>query len=444
LVFIFGSAFDIALIEVLGAFVALSAEISLLVFLGFFLLKINLIASISIFLYFGIIFFVLEKALRVPSLAASVIRSQSHLSAGEQITSLKNTYREVVVFDKKNFFANRFNLLRSSATTAHRKLIVFAMAPKFFFEAAFYLGIGILFFVLFFTTDRANAISQFVFYLACGSRLLPSLIRSQGSISSVRANSGSCIPMFDVLTELKDNSGIYPEARLIASNDSHPPLIFVKNLDFCHGNDVKWRLEVEEFILERGQRVGIVGASGSGKSTFVDILLGVQKDFKGDVRINNLVPLGAENQFGSLIGYVPQKVHLFPGTIIENVSFSEATEANQTLVELALVQAGIGEFIESLPLGVYTSIQEAGNNLSGGQVQRIGIARALYRQPRLLVLDEATSALDSVTETLIMQTVEKLSPDISILAISHKESILSSFDAIYRFKDGKIVSHEKR
>ena len=445
LVFIFGSAFDIATIEVLGAFVALSAEVSLLVLITIFLVSVNVAASACILVYFGLIFWLVEKTLRSPSNRASIARSQSHLSAAEQITSLKNTYREALVYKKKYFFANRFNHHRREATSAQRKLIVFAMAPKYFFEAAFYLGIGILFLVLLLTTDKTNAASQFVFYLACGSRLLPSLIRAQASIGSVRATSGACDPMFEMVNEMQTDSfatqaepiSIQTESEILI-NKNIVPLIQVSNLLFSHGDENPWKLKVEEFILDSGNRIGIVGASGSGKSTFIDILLGLHFDYLGHVSINGKTASLAVTYERNLIGYVPQKVYLFSGTILENVSFSEHGEADVNLVNHALFQAGMKEFVSSLPMGLYTQIQESGSNFSGGQVQRLGIARALYRQPKLLVLDEATSSLDAGNEELIMQTIKRLSKDISILAISHNESILKDFDKIFRFDAGEI------
>jgi len=445
LVFIFGSAFDIATIEVLGAFVSLIAEVSLLILLTIFLLSINVSASACILIYFGFIFWLLDRTLRSPSNQASISRSKSHLSAAEQITSLKNTYREALVYKKKYFFANRFNNHRREATSAHRKLIAFAMAPKYFFEAAFYLGVGILFIALLLTTDKTNAASQFVFYLACGSRLLPSLIRAQASIGSVRATSGACDPMFEMVNEMqaeafaieKESISMQTESEIL-TNKTVAPLIQVKNLLFSYGDENPWKLKVEDFTLDIGNRIGIVGASGSGKSTFIDILLGVHTYYLGHVSLNGQTPSLAVNNERNLIGYVPQKVHLFPGTILENVSIAEHGEADISLVNHALFQAGMEEFVSSLPMGLYTQIQESGNNFSGGQVQRLGIARALYRQPKLLVLDEATSSLDAANEELIMQTIKRLSNDISILAISHNESILKDFDKIFRFHNGEI------
>jgi len=446
LVFIFGSAFDIATIEVLGAFVALSAEVSLLVLITIFLISVNVVASAFILIYFGIIFWLLEKTLRSPSNRASIARSKFHLSAAQQISSLKNTYREALVYKKKHFFANRFNHYRGEATSAQRKLIVFAVAPKYFLEAAFYLGIGILFLVLFLTTDKTNAASEFVFYLACGSRLLPSLIRAQASIGSVRATAGACDPMFELVDEMQTDPyviqaepiSIQKESEVLNNIKSRAPLIQVSNLSFSHSAENPWKLKVGEFTLDVGNRIGIVGASGSGKSTFIDILLGLHFDYSGHVILNGEPPFLAIKSMGNLIGYVPQKVHLFPGTIIENVSFSEHGEADISLVNHALFQAGMEEFVGSLSLGLYTQIEEAGSNFSGGQVQRLGIARALYQQPKLLVLDEATSSLDTGNEKLIMQTIERLSNDISILAISHNESILKDFDKILRFDNGEL------
>ena len=187
--------------------------------------------------------------------------------------------------------------------------------------------------------------------------------------------------------------------------------------------------------------VGIVGSTGSGKTTTVDIILGLLKPQKGTLKVDDLVVDQSNyRDWQKSIGYVPQDIYLSDETLAANIAFGVNSEnISQQSVENASKIANLHDFVNNeLPLKYQTVIGERGIRLSGGQRQRIGIARALYNNPKVLILDEATSSLDDITEKTIMEEVNKLSKDITIIMIAHRLSTVKKCDKIYILENGKL------
>jgi ATP-binding cassette subfamily B protein len=194
--------------------------------------------------------------------------------------------------------------------------------------------------------------------------------------------------------------------------------------------------------IAKGERIGIVGKTGSGKSTLVDVLMGLLAPTEGVLLVDGEPVAGARVAgWRARIAHVPQSIFLRDATIAENIAFGTAKgEIDDALVRDSAGHAGLLEFIESLPKGFSTVVGERGIRLSGGQRQRIGIARALYKNADLLILDEATSALDSETEAAVMQSVETLSSNLTVVLIAHRLSTVAICDRVYRLDGGRIVA----
>jgi len=196
-----------------------------------------------------------------------------------------------------------------------------------------------------------------------------------------------------------------------------------------------------DLAIAKGERIGIIGKTGSGKSTLVDIVMGLLRPSGGVLAVDG-DPIGDSNlaNWKAQIAHVPQAIFLADATIADNIAFGHLPEGvDQERVLRAARDAGLMEFIADLPDGMATMVGERGMRLSGGQRQRIGIARALYKKASLLILDEATSALDDETEASVMASVEALDPDLTIILIAHRLSTLAGCDRIYRLEGGRIV-----
>jgi ATP-binding cassette subfamily B protein len=235
---------------------------------------------------------------------------------------------------------------------------------------------------------------------------------------------------------------ILPEAPRLRPDQIKPMRrsIELRGLSFDYGPDIT-ALSNVDLIIPKGRRVGFVGRTGSGKSTLLDIIMGLLEPTKGDVLIDG-VPLGPStmNNWQAQIAHVPQSIFLTDDSIAANIAFgSSADSFDMDRVRDAARRADIAEFIDTLPQGYLTAAGERGLRLSGGQRQRVGIARALYKRATVLVLDEATSALDDETETAVMDGIERLDRDLTILLIAHRLSTVRACDMVVRLDAGRIT-----
>jgi ATP-binding cassette subfamily C protein len=220
--------------------------------------------------------------------------------------------------------------------------------------------------------------------------------------------------------------------------------VVVKDVEFSYAGNVEATLRDIDLSIGGGQHVAIIGPSGAGKTTLVDLLLGLVIPDSGVVTIGGVEPTQLRMAFPGLISYVPQKPGLVSGTIAENIALGVPTDQ----IDLARVQeavdaAYLGEFVESLPEGVNTSVGKQADALSGGQIQRLGLARALYTRPRLLILDEATSALDAGSEAFVSASLAKLDKDVTVLVIAHRLSTVQHSDAVHVVENGRITASGK-
>jgi ATP-binding cassette subfamily C protein len=245
---------------------------------------------------------------------------------------------------------------------------------------------------------------------------------------------------------------VYKEYTTVAAKESYvdvPGFVFegcieLKDISFCYPNVKKNALQNISFQIKKGECIGVVGETGSGKSTLIDVLLGLLKPQKGTVLIDGKYPVGSY-QWHQKIGYVPQSVYLTDDTIESNIAFGEK-EIDALRLNTAIDAAQLRKFIDQLPDAAKTFVGERGIRLSGGERQRISIARALYRNPEVLIFDEATSALDNETEARLMETINAVSQNRTVIMIAHRLTTLKDCDRIVMMEQGRvsqITSYEK-
>jgi ATP-binding cassette, subfamily C, bacterial len=210
-----------------------------------------------------------------------------------------------------------------------------------------------------------------------------------------------------------------------------------EKVSFAHGKQPT--VKDLNFIVPANKITVLQGPSGAGKTTIIDLLVGFHRPQSGIIRIGN-DDLNDVNiiEWRKSIGYVPQELVLFHDTVLANISLSDLT-VTETQVKQALVRAGAGDFINTLPEGLMTDVGEMGGKLSGGQKQRISLARALVKNPKILILDEVTSALDPKTEAEIVRNIVDLSGAYTIIAITHRPAWTEIADKLYKVEDGCII-----
>jgi ABC-type multidrug transport system fused ATPase/permease subunit len=314
---------------------------------------------------------------------------------------------------------------------------IISLLPRFILEAIVFGGILLMIFYLTVQTGNFNnAIPTISLYVFAGYRLMPALQQIYSSFTSLTFAGASVDRLFEDLKNLK----------LFNSNQDHTTTslnkeIFLKNIFYNYPNSSRTALKNINLSIPANSIVGFVGPTGSGKTTVVDIIMGLLEPQKGTLEIDGqIITHQNSRSWQRSIGYVPQQIFLSDDTVAANIAFGlEFKDFNQKAVEEAAKVANIHNFVlEELPKQYQTKIGERGVRLSGGQRQRIGIARALYHNPKVLVLDEATSALDSQTEKVIMDAINNLAKHVTIILIAHRLSTVKKCDQIFLLENGEI------
>jgi ATP-binding cassette, subfamily B, bacterial PglK len=310
-------------------------------------------------------------------------------------------------------------------------------APRFALEA---LGMVLIAFVAMVMSNRPGGVETalpIIGMLALGAqRLLPLMQQLYGNLSGIAGNMASLIDVLGLLEQPLPAEADQPEPEPLVLKET----IRFENVHFRYGNSGPWVLVGINLVIFKGARIGLVGRTGCGKSTALDLLMGLLEPTQGRILVDGQpISRTLQRAWQRVIAHVPQNIYLADTNIAENIAFGIPPEKIDIgRVRRAAEQALLAEFIESRPEGYRAIVGERGIRLSGGQRQRIGIARALYKQASVLVFDEATSALDDETEQTIMQTIEGLSEDLTILIIAHRLTTLKKCTQIVELGDGGI------
>lgn len=351
--------------------------------------------------------------------------------------------KDVKVMRKKNYFSKAFYDTYRNEQKPRVFQNLAASAPTSIVEGIFVIGI-MLFLGMMSINDVSfwNRLPMLATFLVAAIRLLPSIGRITNNINNIQF----FIPALDsvynnvkVIREKSDNSTSYTNEKCDKRIVFHKKME-LRNICYGYKDSDRRVLDNLNMIIHKGESIGIVGQSGAGKSTLADIILGLHIPQSGEVMLDGVDIADIFQEYGRVIGYVPQNVYLVDGTIRENVAFGEnVSSVDDGDVIEALKQAKLYDLVANSANGLDTIIGERGVKFSGGQRQRMAIARALYRKPQILIMDEATSALDNETETAVMEQVEELQGAITLIIIAHRLSTIEKCNSVYEIVDGKAL-----
>jgi len=346
--------------------------------------------------------------------------------------------KEVKIGRLEESYVQRFAKPAEIYAKGQATAIIISQLPRFALEA---IAFGGLMLVILYLMSRSNSFADVLpivtLYAFAGYRLMPALQQIYTSLTQLRFAGSAVDALHHDLTSLKArNEEHYPSSPLLFTH-----VITLNNVSYHYPNAQKSVLKGVNLNIAAHTTVGFVGATGSGKTTMVDVILGLLDPQQGALEIDGQ-PITTANrrQWQRIIGYVPQHIYLADDSVAANIAFGvSANDIDQQAVERAALIANLHELVsKDLPQGYATKVGEHGVRLSGGQRQRIGIARALYHNPQVLILDEATSALDSLTERAVMEAINKLRQNITIIMISHRLSTMRQCDQIYLMDKGEI------
>jgi ABC-type multidrug transport system fused ATPase/permease subunit len=313
---------------------------------------------------------------------------------------------------------------------------------KYVIETGMVIGAVLIAGAQFLINDASTAVATLSVFLAASTRMAPAILRLQQNLVQIKIATGSARPTLLMFNSLSSGDTLSKTATRL--NRAHPDFIAdveLSEVSFTyHGKDTP-ALNHVSFTVNGGKSLAIVGPSGSGKTTLVDVLLGLIDPLEGKVLISKHSPKDAIENWSGAIAYVPQNVVIVNGSIRENVTlgYQNGPETEEHVLE-ALRLAQLSDLIETMPEGLETNVGERGTKLSGGQRQRLGIARALFTNPKLLVLDEATSSLDGQTESDFSEAINSLRGQVTVILIAHRLSTVRTADEVLYLSSGEIVA----
>lgn len=416
----------------------LIAQVVVTITLMILLLVVDPLLAFSVFLLvgfaYGIIFTVTRGWLKQLGGARISANQERYTVISEAFSASK----EVKVGGLENVYIQRFATPAKKFAVTQAKAQLIAQLPRYILEAIAFGGmLVVMLYLMVQSGGFANALPIVALYAFVGYRLMPALQQIYGAVTYLRFAG----PAINTLHA--DLIGL----QRIDSNDinlqpiSLTQTITLNNIVYSYPNTSEPVLSGIDFAIPARSTIALVGSTGSGKTTIVDIILGLLDPQEGSLKIDGqLLTDINRRQWQSTIGYVPQQIFLADDTVAANIAFGVSiNEVNQRAVERAAKIANLHDFvITSLPQGYKTKVGERGVRLSGGQRQRIGIARALYHNPQVLILDEATSALDGLTEQAVMEAVSNLGQEITIILIAHRLSTVRQCHRIYVLESGKV------
>ena len=336
---------------------------------------------------------------------------------------------------KEEFFIKQYDKNNITSLSLFQKQQTLQAVPKFLMEFLAAISICLLVFILGNDKkDLSELITTLALLAGAAFRLIPSINRIIASSQTIRFNT-SAIDTLKKEFESMDKINNEEKFKILDFVNN----ITLENIYFRFPNSEKYTIENLSMKIPIGNTVGIIGSTGAGKSTLIDIILGLLNPSEGVVKINHVPILSATKSWQKHIGYVPQSIYLIDDTLRKNIAFGlSEEEIDDDLVNQAIKFSQLENLVKLLPNGLDSEIGERGVRLSGGERQRIGIARALYNSPKILVLDEATSSLDVNTERDVMNSVLLLKNKITIIIVAHRLTTVENCDYLYKIKNGKI------
>ena len=422
--------------SVLLGVVSLVSDVVVLAAIVVVLAWTSLAVTLFAVVLFGVLVFGVQILLRRRQYRLGEELAAAGLEAWQFLLPGLDGFREARLTSSANAFIDGFRAARMRYARAARVMGILSDAPRYLLEIGFVVAILGISVILFTTGTPAEALTVLGVFAAASLRALPGLNRVAANLATIRTGRAGLDIISNAIDEL-DAGGVHDERP--RSSQPFSGDIELRDLSFRYPDSEEFVLREISLDVHENRTTAFVGSSGAGKSTLLDIVLGLLQPTEGEVVVGGRSIAADLAGWYSELGVVPQDVFLLNDTLTSNIAFGiRHDEVDPVRVREVIRMAQLDGLITELPAGLDTVVGERGVRLSGGQRQRIGLARALYRQPRVLVLDEATSALDNVTEHEIAKTLGVLQGTLTIVIVAHRLSTVRHADTLVFLKDGRI------
>lgn len=408
-------------------------------------------SSMALFLVFllFVCFFITQKLFRKLLQKNGTIVRECGYKLNRTMMEVLQGSKEVLVKNKQEYFVKKYEKYADRQCGARVRIAIGEGSPVYIIEGVCVSGLMLAVAVQTVISDNTVVLLSQMAVIAVGAfRILPSLGALLSSINVIVSNAPALSAAYETLSMVKDlaQSG---KKENIEKNKLEEQCVFkhelkISNLKFRYKESQKYIINNLDMIIKKGSSIAFIGASGAGKTTLSDIILGLYRPESGDILMDGKSIYEMGRNWSKVVGYVPQSIYMVDSTVKENIAFGiDEEDIDEEKIWKALEMAQLKEFVENLPDGINTRVGEMGVKFSGGQRQRIAIARALYEDPDILILDEATAALDMETEKAVMESIEKLQGYKTMIIVAHRLSTIQNCDMIYEIKNGKAIEKKK-
>jgi len=427
------------MVRVIGGLITIVADAFLTVLILSGLFIYNFQVAMMTILMFSVTGLSLYVLIRNKARQTGYLEQRTEIELNQKISESLLAFREIYLNNDQSYYSEKISELRLQQVASQTVSSFFPLLSKYVFEAILIVGTLLVGAVQFLMFDAVHAVASLSIFMVASTRIAPAVMRVQQSAVILKSSFGSSTITLKLLREFGN-----PKRQIDKANEDESafsPSVKLVNVNFQYPNSSEAIFKDFNVSLEKGSVSALVGPTGSGKSTLVDLILGVINTGGGEVLISGKPAREAIGYWPGKIAYVPQKVAIFNTTIRENIALGSSFDRySDEEVWNAVGKAELTKFVNSLPGKLDYVVADYGLNLSGGQLQRIGIARALLTNPQLLILDEATSSLDGQTEANISSTIQNLGPVVTVLIIAHRLSTIKDLERVIYLDSGRIIA----
>ena len=424
---------------ILGTAVVLIADVSLLFIMFVGLLVVDSTMAISTVVFFALIGFGLYKLMHQKAGELGLKETKLSIESNEKISEVLSSYRESVVRNRRDYYAREIGVLRFKLADTLAELSFMPNVSKYVIESSVVLGALAISAAQFVLQDAGRAVATLAIFLAAGTRIAPAVLRVQQGSMQIRRSLGASSTTLDLIESLRDVPEVEPSSDVIdVLHSGFVPEIIMKDVSFSYPGSASPAIENANLKISPGSLIAVVGPSGAGKTTLIDLILGVLDPNSGEISISGTKASAISKKWPGSVSYVPQDVVIANGTIRSNITLGFPEESGTVeMIMDAIRISQLDSYLENLPEKENSKVGDRGAGMSGGQRQRLGIARALFTKPKLLVLDEATSALDGETEANVSAAIRSLKGDVTVILIAHRLSTVREADQVVYLESGK-------
>jgi len=392
--------------------------------------------------YLGLVALLLAKVISPRAVAIGRENREWSNRTAKTLYEALGALKEITLADRAGEVQEQVHGTRTKSAYARAGAIQISQIPRYVLETALVVGFALLGGVGYLTGGPAGAVSAVGLFAVAGFRLIPSLTRMQAVQSSVNTSASFARQIVQDIREGEQDMVRQTAERPQRELPERPADIVLDNVSFSYPGAPSPALHSVSIRIPAGSHVAFVGSSGAGKSTMVDLLLGLLEPGEGRIEVAG-EPLGSVlKAWRRRIGYVPQEVSLFDASVAQNVALAwDPDKVDRERVRIALRRAQLLDTLNAREGGIDALVGERGLALSGGQRQRLGIARALYDNPRVLVMDEATSAPDTATEAAVTTAIGQLHGDVTVITVAHRLSTIRDADVVFFMRNGTVAAY---